>query len=95
MDTICQDHGRTADVLFEDFLSPDWATPTLQVKIHNALGPEQWHCIQGVIAEVKDVLVQLLDELKKSVTLDVSAQMILSQRFPRLAAQLFANHGCS
>lgn len=74
MDTISEDHGRTADLLFNNFLSPDWATPTLQVKIHNALGPEQWHCIQGVIAEVKDLLVQLLNEITKSITIDVSAQ---------------------
>lgn len=73
VDTICQDHGRTADALFKDLLSPTWATPALQVKIHNALGPEQWHCIQGVIAEIKDVLVQLLDEVRRSVTIDVSA----------------------
>ena len=74
MDTISEDHGRTADLLFNDFLSPDWATPALQVKIHNALGPEQWHGIQGVIAEVTDLLVQLLNEITRSVTIEVSAQ---------------------
>lgn len=76
MDTICQDNGRTADALFKNFLSPDWAAPALQVTIHNALGQDQWQSIQGVIAEVKDVLVQLLDEVKRSVAIDVGAQMI-------------------
>ena len=73
VDNICQDHGRTADALFNDFLSPDWAAPALQVKIQHALGSGQWDSIQGVISEVKDVLLQLLGELQRSMPVDVSA----------------------
>jgi hypothetical protein len=73
VDAICQDHGRTANALFRDFLSPDWAASALRVKIHDALGSEQWDSIQGVILEIKDTLVQLLDEVQRSITIDVSA----------------------
>ena len=73
VDTTCQDHGRTADALFKDFLGPDWAAPALRVKIQNALGSDQWDSIQGVISEVKDILLQLLGEIQSSITIDVSA----------------------
>ena len=73
MDSTCQDHGRTADALFKDFLGPDWADPALRVKIQSALGSDQWDSIQGVISEVKDILLQLLGEIQSSISIDVSA----------------------
>lgn len=74
IEAVFNDDGHTARRLLSDCLGTAWRDVTIEKKLKQALGPENWAVFEGIMFEIQGMLSQLLAELQRNISINVSSE---------------------